>query len=189
LRRGLTSRRTWWLDITSDLGVPAVVALSCNDDGFGLCVGHAARATLAEAADAAVMEMAQMEVAHRLSTAKRIVRGDTALNEIDWRHIHRYTAINVAETPALHPLAPPAGPRDLLARDGVEVLREVRRWLEAAGLTPCAVDLTRDIYGIPVSRVLCAGLEPGLSSPAGPRLTRSARAAGIDLDRFDAKSL
>src|SRR4029077_8814669 len=81
LRGGPTRRRSWLLDITSDVGVPVVVAASCNDDGFGLCCVFAARMTRAQAADAAVREMAQMELAYHLSNMKRQTRGDASLSE------------------------------------------------------------------------------------------------------------
>lgn len=67
LRGGDTQRRTWFFDVTCDSRVPVVVAASCNDDGFGLCCGFAARTTLAGAAGAAAREMAQMELAYRIT--------------------------------------------------------------------------------------------------------------------------
>jgi ribosomal protein S12 methylthiotransferase accessory factor len=180
LRGGMTGRHTWLLDISSDLGVPVVAAASCHSDGFGLCCGHAAGATIAIAADAAVREVAQMELAARLSATKRAVRGDAALNDADRQHLRRFTTVDVAATPALHPLAPPSPPRDLPAHDPLAMLAAVRARLAAAGLAPCALNLTRDVSGIPVTRVVCPGLEQGMVSPPGSRLLASAKLAGID---------
>ena len=162
LRGGSQGRHTWLLDITSDVGVPVVVAASCTGDGFGLCCGHAAGTTLDRAADAAVREMAQMELASRLSAMKRSVRGEAALNDVDRQHLRRFTAVDVAATPALQPLAPPSPPsnlpppdlsprdlsprdlppRDLPAHDKLATLAEVRRRLAAVGMMPCALNLT-----------------------------------------------
>jgi ribosomal protein S12 methylthiotransferase accessory factor len=180
LRGGNTRRRTWLLDVTNDTGVPAVVAASCNDDGFGLCCGFAAGTTIAGAANAAVREMAQLELAYRLSATKRAVRGEAALNEVDRQHVQRFTTLNVADTPALHPLAPPLPPCDLPADDALGALAEVRKRLGAIGLAPCAVNLTRAAFAIPVVRAVCPGLEPGMRSPPGPRLRAAAQLSGVD---------
>lgn len=173
-------RRTWLLDITSDIGVPVVVAAACNDDGFGLCRGVACRPTLAAAADAALMELAQMELGYRLSATKRAMRGETALNETDRQHLHRYMRIDVAATAALHPLAPPRPSCDLLSCDSITVLAGVRKRLEAAGVEVYAMNLTRPALGIAVTRTIAPGLEIGLAAPPGPRLCYAAERSGVD---------
>jgi ribosomal protein S12 methylthiotransferase accessory factor len=180
LRGEVATRRTWLLDITSDIGVPVVVAAACNDDGFGLCRGFACRPTLAAAAAAALMELAQMELAYRLSATKRAVRGEAALNDTDRQHIHRYTQIDVAATAALHPLAPPASPCDFLSYDRIAILTWVRKRLEAAGVEAYAMNLTRPVLGIPVTRSFAPGLEMGLTSPHGARLQAAAERSGAD---------
>jgi ribosomal protein S12 methylthiotransferase accessory factor len=180
LRGGASRRRTWFLDVTTDIAIPVVVAASCNEDGFGLCCGFAARTTVAGAADNAAREMAQMELAWRITDTKRSVRGEAALNAVDRQHLRRFTTIDVAETPALRPLVPPAAPCDLPAHDAITALAEVRARLEAAGLAPCALNLTRDVFAIPVVRAICPGLEPGMTSPPGPRLREAAHLSGCD---------
>ncbi len=177
---GSGGRRTWLLDISNDTGVPAVVAASCNDDGFGLCCGHAARPTLAAAASAAVIEMAQMELGYRVTAAKRAESGESALNAVDREHLRRHAQVDVARTPALHPLAPPVPPCDLSAQDNPSLLAALRRRLEAIGLAPCVLNLTRSAFGIPVTRTVCAGLENGMTAPPGPRLRAAAELSGTD---------
>lgn len=181
LRGGPTHRRSWLLDVTSDVGVPVVVAASCNGDGFGLCCGFAARLTLGQAADAAVREMVQMELAHHLSEAKRQTRGAASLSDLDRQHIERFGRIDVGKTRALHPLAPPGPPGDLPSPDGRRAaLGLVRRKLEAIGLSPCVVDLTREEIGVPAVRALCPGLEAGMTARPGPRLRAAALESGLD---------
>ncbi|HUB11382.1 MAG TPA: YcaO-like family protein [Acetobacteraceae bacterium] len=180
LRGGRSGRQTWLLDVTSDIGVPVVVAASCGSDGYSLCCGHAAGPTLGAAADRAMREMTQMELAARLAAIKRSARGEAALNETDRQHLRRFTTIDVATTPALQPLAPPSPPRDLPTEDPLATLAELRRRLAAAGLAPCALNLTRAAFDIPVTRVVCPGLEQGMTSPPGSRLLQSAKLAGID---------
>ena len=50
LRRGRRERETWLLDITTDLGAPCIVAISCTPQGTEFAFGAAARLTVAEAA-------------------------------------------------------------------------------------------------------------------------------------------
>ena len=75
LRRGNESRRTWLLDITTDLGIPAIAAISCHADGKGFACGLGARPTLAGAARGAIMELCQCELAHAVVAAKRAEGG------------------------------------------------------------------------------------------------------------------
>jgi ribosomal protein S12 methylthiotransferase accessory factor len=180
LRGGVTNRHTWLVDITSDIGVPVVVAASCNENGFGLCRGFACRATLAAAADAALMELAQMELAYRLSATKRALRGETALNDTDRQHIDRYTAIDVRQAASLHPLAPPAPPCDVPSDDRIAVLSDVRKRLEAVGAEGYAANLTRSQLAIAVTRTIAPGLEMSLAAPPGPRLLAAAERNGVD---------
>lgn len=181
LRGGPTRRRSWLLDITTDVGVPVVVAASCDDDGFGLCCGFAARTTLARAADAAVREMAQMELAHHLSDLKRQARGDAGLSDLDRQHIDRFTRIDVRKTRALHPVPPPAPAPASPPTDNRQVaLGLIRRKLEALGLSPCVLNLTRAEIGVPAARALCPGLEAGMTAQPGPRLRAAASHWGVD---------
>jgi ribosomal protein S12 methylthiotransferase accessory factor len=180
LRGKVTARRTWLLDITSDVGVPVVAAVACNDDGFGLCRGYACRPTLTAAADAALMELAQMELAYRLSATKRAVRGEAALNDTDHQHIRRYRAVDVAATPLLHPKVPPSPSHDVLSYDRIAVLAEVRKRLETVGVEVYALNLTRSALGISVTRTLAPGLEMGLAGAPGPRLDAAAEKSGAD---------
>jgi ribosomal protein S12 methylthiotransferase accessory factor len=180
LRGAVTSRRTWLLDITSDIGVPVVAAVACNDGGFGVCRGHACRPTLAAAADAALMELAQMELGYRLSATKRAVRGEAALNHTDRQHIERYTQLDVVTVPVLHPLAPPATSCNLTSNNSITILAGVRKRLEAAGVEVYAMNLTRPELGIAVTRTFAPALEMGLTAPAGERLRAAATASGMD---------
>ncbi len=180
LRGNATTRQTWLLDITNDIGVPVVVAASCNPDGFGLCRGSACRPTLAAAAAAALMELAQMEIGASLSAAKCKVRGEAALNDMDWEHIKRYTQPKVVDFPLLHPLAPSGPSCDLLPHDRIAILAVIRERLAAVGAEVYAMNLTRPIVGIPVCRSFAPGLELGLATPPGQRLRAAAERSGAD---------
>lgn len=55
-------RSTFLLDLTTDIGLPVVAAISAKPDGRDVALGTAARPLLADAALAAVTEMVQTEV-------------------------------------------------------------------------------------------------------------------------------
>jgi ribosomal protein S12 methylthiotransferase accessory factor len=183
LRGAVTPRRTWLLDITTDIGVPVVAAVACNDGGFGMCRGHACRPTLAAASDAALMELAQMELGYRLSATKRAVRGEAALNHTDRQHIDRYTQLDVATMPVLLPLAPPTASCDLPPNNSITILAGLRKRLDAVGVEVYAMNLTRPELGIPVTRTFAPALEMGLTAPASERLRAVAAGSGMDLAR------
>src|SRR5262245_47560524 len=64
LRQENASRRTWLLDITTDLGIPAIAAVSCRADGKGFACGLGARPTVTGAARGVFMEVCQIELAN-----------------------------------------------------------------------------------------------------------------------------
>ncbi len=117
LRRNVSTRRSWLLDITTDIAVPCVAAVSCRADGFGVAFGLAARPTLAAAARSAILEMCQIELAYEVVEAKCRERGEAALNERDLVHRRRATLINADRCLLLQPVAEPAERRPIEATD------------------------------------------------------------------------
>lgn len=150
LRQGGGRRASWLLDLTTDLAVPCMAALSVDETGRGLACGFAARLSVEAAARAAVFEMCQMELALPLVLAKRQQRGDAALNEVDRRHLDRAARVDAERCALIHPLgrpnrhAPPVG-------DGPpEQLAAILAALARRGVGAALVDLTRPQFGIPV---------------------------------------
>lgn len=174
LRRGRATRRAWLLDITTDLGIPVVAALSTRAARDGLCCGVAARPGLAAAARAALLEMAQMELALEVVAAKRAERGEAGLNAVDRRHLARAEGRRAEACPLLHPGRAPRAGGDLPG----EALAAILDRLSAHGLAPLVLDLTRPAFGVPVVRVLCPGLEVEPSGIAGPRLAATMADSG-----------
>lgn len=151
-------RRTWLLDISSDFKVPCVAALSTDASGRDFACGLSARPTLDAAAQVALQELCQMELANRLVAQKLETGGEGALNAVEKRHLRR-SDIDAAKCLLLHAAgpaapvddAPPASPEDQLA------------WLvdrlDGRGTEVIVVDLTRPALAIPSVRVLAPGLQ------------------------------
>jgi ribosomal protein S12 methylthiotransferase accessory factor len=91
LRQGQHERQCWLLDITTDIGIPAVAAISANQDGYGFAFGLGARLSVAEAASAAIFELCQVELGQHVVARKRRESGAAALNENDLRQLRRGT--------------------------------------------------------------------------------------------------
>lgn len=157
LRQTQTERRTTMLDITTDLGIPVIAAVSVDSEGRGFACGLAARLDCVEAARAAILEMCQMELAAPLAAAKRAERGAAALNEIDQRHLAR-AAFVAADCELLRPrgVSVPAMVDAAQHRD----LCEFASRLAECAVRLFAIDLTRVDVGVAAARVVSPDLQP-----------------------------
>src|SRR5262245_11398459 len=172
LRAGASSaRRSWLLDITTDTGIPAVAALSCKPDGFGLAFGLAARRTLQAAARSAVLEMCQIELADAVVEAKRRERGEAALNVKDLSHLQRATAINADACALLHPLPGNAAHIAIDTSDAQIALHRLVRRLGELGIETYGLDLTRAGFAVPVARIIAPALQAEPSGIVTSRLS------------------
>lgn len=164
-RGGVAVRTSWLLDVTTDLDIPSIVALSVDAEGRGLACGMAARATMAQAARAAIFEMCQMELALLVVDLKRHESGDDALNAVDRKHLLRALMIDANTCQLLHPAGAPRPMSTPSAADRIDPV------VTLADVT--FVDLTRAAHGIPV----IAAIAPALQRfPGEVRTARTSRA-------------
>ncbi len=170
LRQNASARRSWLLDITTDIGVPCVASVSCTTDGFGLAFGLAARPTLAAAAHSAVLEMCQIELAHAVVEAKCRERGEAALNERDRIHRRRATMINADRCLLLQPAAERAEHLNFNTTDSSAALQLIVNRLGQFGIETYGLNLTRRRIAVPVARVIAPGLQLEPSAIVTPRL-------------------
>jgi ribosomal protein S12 methylthiotransferase accessory factor len=173
LRQGVERRRTWLLDITTDLGIPAIAAISAHADGKGFACGLGARPTLSGAAHGAIMELCQIELAHAVVAAKRAEGGEERLNARDRDHIARATLVDAATCPLLHPLGMPAQPQVCPSQDAETQVQWLAARLAAAGIDVFVLDLTRPRFGVSVVRVVAPGLQVEPSQLESARLRRA----------------
>jgi len=160
-RAGATTRRTWLLDLTTDIAIPCVAALSSGASGRDIASGFAARSSTRAAARAAVVEMCQMELANDIVDLKRRQRGDSALNDADRRILTRMSGLDAATGLLLHPTGTPAPSEaqpDTAGSDGAE-LALIQACFARAAIGAALVDLTRDRYGVPVVCAIAPSLQ------------------------------
>ena len=170
IRQGMQNRASWLLDITTDVGVPCVAAVSAGADGFGFACGVAARPTMTMAVRSAIFEMCQSELAHAVVEAKRQERGDAALNARDLGHLRRKTGLDTRTCALLRPLPPRRHTLEHNEKDTARTLRFVVDRLAGMGLETFAVDLTRRTFALPVVRIVAPGLQLEPSDIVGERL-------------------
>jgi ribosomal protein S12 methylthiotransferase accessory factor len=160
LRAGAApGRNTWLLDITTDLGIPCVVAASADAAGRGLVCGMAARLTPEAAANAAVLELCQMEMSRHLVLLKLCREGEAALADTERRQLRRMTEIDATQCALLHPCAD-APAVQYCAASGSTSLDILAGHLARQGVDCAVVDLTRRELRVPVARVLVPQLQP-----------------------------
>ena len=152
LRQGNAARLTRLLDLTSDACIPVIAAWSMDRSGAGLACGIAARRTPEAAAEAAVLELAQMEMAAALSLMKLEERGEAALSDADRRHLVRQKIRPLEQS--LFQAGAVGRPR--LIRPEAELALS----LAARGIRIYLVDLTRAGIGISAARAVSPELQP-----------------------------
>lgn len=151
-------RRSWLLDITTDVGVPCVAAVSCRPDGSGFAFGLAARPRLEAAARSAILEMCQLELADAVVATKRSERGDAALNAQDRTHLRR-AMINADRCALLQPVAGCATHLATTATEASEIFELIVQRLRELGIETFCIDLMRQRFAVPVVRVIAPGLQ------------------------------
>ncbi len=149
------TRSTQLLDLSTDIGLPVVAAVSADPDGRFVAMGSAARPLLADAALAAVTEMVQTEIS--MDEARNA--GDAELGA--WA-VHASTTVQ----PQFRPMAEKPLASTPLSTDGL-----VRR-LADLGHRVLAVDLTLSGDPLPSMRVLVPGLCAMQGRTDTPRFTR-----------------
>jgi ribosomal protein S12 methylthiotransferase accessory factor len=170
LRQDATERRSWLLDITTDIGVPCVAAVSCSANGFGFAFGLAARPTLKAAARSAILEMCQLELALAVVEAKCRESGEAALNARDRGHLRRATMIDADRCQLLQPAPERKQHLAIEATDPGAVLQLIGNRLGQFGIETFGLNLTRPQLAVPVARVIAPGLQPEPSEIITPRL-------------------
>ncbi|MGL4810155.1 MAG: YcaO-like family protein [Beijerinckiaceae bacterium] len=174
LRAGPQPRRSWLLDLTTDLAIPVIAALSCDEEGRGLACGLAARFSASDAARSAVFELMQMELALILATIKRDELSPESLTVTERQHLARAT-LAVAHCALLHPVGVGDVSRDYPAAGK---LPDLAAALRTAGISATLVDLTREDYGIPVGFAFAPALQRLPGDGITERLSAAMKAHG-----------
>jgi ribosomal protein S12 methylthiotransferase accessory factor len=145
-------RATTLMALASAAGVPVVCALSRDGDGRGLAFGLKAALTPGAAAQGAVIELLQMEIALQMA-AHRADRGVATPGDTAALARAGLDADAFATLPASVAAPPPSGLAELVGR------------LASGGCRVAAADLAGPRGGPAVAKVFATGLRP---LPGGP---------------------
>ncbi|MEV6240437.1 TOMM precursor leader peptide-binding protein [Lentzea sp. NPDC051838] len=140
-------REVWALDLTSDLGVPVVVALSRQVSGGHVVMGFGAHLDPALATRRALTEMNQMMPA--------VLQGHIG---DDPDLLHWLDMATVTNQPYLLPSGGPVTRPYTASGDLFVDVLDVQARLEKAGLEVLVLDQTRPDIGLPVVKVIVPGL-------------------------------
>jgi ribosomal protein S12 methylthiotransferase accessory factor len=189
LRQNATGRRSWLLDITTDIGVPCVAAVSCSANGFGFAFGLAARPTLKAAARSSILEMCQLELALAVVEAKCRESGQAALNKRDQGHLRRATLIDADRCPLLQPVPKRKQHLSIEATDPGAALQLIVDRLGQCGIETFGLNLTRAQFAVPVARIIAPGLQPEPSEIITRRLSDMITQTGGGMQYTDGVAL
>jgi ribosomal protein S12 methylthiotransferase accessory factor YcaO len=162
-------RVAWWLsnrarvtmliNITSDIGIPVVVAVSAETDGTQIAIGSAASRQLSLAAVSAVLEMVQTETSIRMAK-------HSGFEELE--HWLAHARINLL--PQCAGMPEKAGS---LETGCGTILQQVAE----AGFRPLVVDLSDSDYALAVAKVIVPGFCAMQRCIVPERILKHARSA------------
>lgn len=142
------SRQSWLLDLTTDLGIPVVAAVSAEPDGSDVALGFAARLDMRAAAVAALTEMVQMELPLMAARALGASMGQWGL----WCDIVRMT------TPPLNAASSQRRKKPISAWPAGCSTSSVLEACARSGITLWFADMTRVELGVPAFRAISSTL-------------------------------
>lgn len=172
------SPRPWWLlDITSDIGIPAVISVSSESDGKSVVAGSSSDFTIIDAAKGAFLEMCQMEFAREISLARKQIKPASELNEIDHMWIDRSERLSVNNYPELIGVK---SQQKEMNHKTIDLDHAVGK-MKSGGITTYVSELTRKDIGIPVFRTIIPQLQSSKVRVITRRLENTAEKNGADL--------
>jgi ribosomal protein S12 methylthiotransferase accessory factor len=182
-RQVATARQTHLFDISTDLEIPVIAAVSTDPDGHMFACGLGSRLSRSAAAMAAITELCQSEIGIQFAAAKRQQLGDAALSDTDRNHLARAARVNLDRMPAYTApqLADPVLPQ---AASGA---RALATHMAECGAAAVLVDMTRG--PVSVVKAIAPDLQPYPADIGRPRLTRTRREFGGAVDWTDGCSL
>lgn len=176
--RGKNGRNFWLLDITSDIGVPVVAALSSDSEGSSVVAGFSAGLTLHHAIRRALLEMCQMELAQEISLSKLNRMKAEQLLKDDHAWIRKHSELSVHNFPRLHGDAQ-SHTQDISPK--IWSTYAIVDRLKNLGYNTYCVNLTRPDICVPVAKIVVPGLQSSKSDWVSERLEKAASTNNIDL--------
>lgn len=153
-------KTTLILDITTDIDIPCIAAISTDAKSGGrFSCGLSCRVSLTQAIRKAVYEMMQMELSHHLIAIKSRLHGVEALNNQEKVQQNRDESLgDIWDSPLIRTTGRPRLADDVMTAPSTELQKALEQ-LTQVGFDATMVDLSREDFGIPVAKVLIPELQ------------------------------
>ena len=167
-RGSYKGRHTVFLDVSTDLKIPSVVAYSFDASGSNFVCGMAAHPNVQKALEAAFLELCQMELGLSMVHLKIKQRGMDALNEGNRQQLLRASRMhpNCFALAAGKTAAPPYANR-LLPKSNLDVLKDC---INHTSLKAYFIDITKQSLKVPAVKVLLPELQAAVARVLTNRL-------------------
>jgi ribosomal protein S12 methylthiotransferase accessory factor len=171
LRGDKSTRLTWLLDISGDVDLPCIAAVSANEQGFEVSVGTACHPKPERAVESALTEMCLMELSHQVAKMKAQTSSGKTLNPKDEMHLKRSQELDAKSCPLLHPQGIPKyyAPSSSEGDFG-QSSKAVAELLQSVDISVYFADLTSTDLGVPVAKCVSPDLQTYPFSQPSARL-------------------
>lgn len=180
MRRHVSSRVTWLLDITTFEGLPCIAAVSAAEDGTKVVAGTACHMNLKIAMRNALTEMCMLELAPDIAHMKLENTSGAALNTKDREHLMRSSELNASKCELLHAKGfakkhPHIAFEDLTVGQQVQ---QISNTLRESGIDTYFVDITDSEISVPVAKCVSPQLQLYPTNIITTRLTQKVERFG-----------
>ncbi len=167
------SREDVILDITTDLGIPCVAAVSFAQDGSQIACGTAANSDRTIAIEAAFREMCQLEFGYHVAEFRRRSHGFAALDRHDQAKLRQADIFNAKELPMVNPEHVDEVDGWFETEPDCPSLAELVRRLDCKGIQVYAVELESTYANWQIVKVLSPDLQPGNTNTRTKRFDKT----------------
>jgi oxazoline/thiazoline synthase len=154
-----TGRNLFLLDLTSDLEIPVIAAISCEADGSRIAMGFGAAANKNKAAHSALGEMVQFQINVSLVERLNFENPGNSFLSAKWHLLTWSVNSSIFENLHLMPLETAMSKKQFVERDHLN-LDDCHNICRKTGLELLAFDITYKQLSVPVVRVVVPSLRP-----------------------------
>jgi len=173
------TRPVMFLNLTTDIPIPVIAAISHDGSGRHCAIGFGADLSPAAASVKAICEMSQMELAYDLAMVKsNMGRPLTATDRAHLARLTRYRMDGASPLADISNVSPQVMPQ---GQAGPDPLASILTSLFDCGYEVYAVDMSREGFDHRIVRAIVPGLQPPDIRAGTDRLNRALNATGCAL--------
>ena len=171
IRGDSVARKTLFLDITTDVPIATVTAISFDAAGKSLSFGFSSGGNLVSACKKAFLELVQMEIADELVVMRVARNGGVAMTEKDEEIYERRCTLSLDKLSELDVL--PESEFKKPSASEISTSEELLSVLNQSGFDVIECELTNERNAIPSVKALSMDLQPSCREALTPRLANT----------------